>query len=192
MLLKLVTARMKTSLCRWKRSRLSLCAGLALALCLGGCGWHLQGTARLPATMATIHIDTQDAYSDFYRELRTSLLAAGAQVKTQEAGAQAVVHIKADQTGQRVGPVSARNRPEQYDVYYHIEYSVDLAGAEVISAHQLELTANYSYDATAVLAKQREQLSMQRALARELAGQVLRRLASVNVQVADAPTAPET
>ena len=36
-----------------------------------------------------------------------------------------------------------------------------------------------SYDSAAVLAKQREQLSMQKALAREIAGQILRRLASV-------------
>jgi len=129
--------------------------------------------------MHVIRIDTQDAYSDFYRELRGDLLAAGAQVKTQAATAQAVVHVKVDRTGQRVASVSARNRPEQYEVFYRVEYSVELAGMEVIPAQPIELTANYSYDSAAVLAKQREQLSMQKALAREIAGQILRRLASV-------------
>jgi LPS-assembly lipoprotein len=160
-----------------------LCVGIVV-LGLAGCGWQLQGSARLPAGMAAIHIDTQDPYSDFYRELRAALLAAGAQVKPQEADASAVVHVRVDDTNQRVSSISARNRPEQYDVYYRVEYSVDYAGAEVIPGQQLELTATYSYDSNAVLAKQREQLTMQRALARELAGQVLRRLSSVSAQTA--------
>jgi LPS-assembly lipoprotein len=166
------------------RIRATLCVGLAM-LGLVGCGWHLQGSARLPATMMAIHIDTQDMYSDFYRELRASLLAAGAQVKTQAEGAPAVVHVKADTTGQRVLSNSARNQPLQYDVYYRVEYSVELSGAEVIPGQEVELTSTYSYDSNAVLAKQREQLSMQRALARELADQVLRRLSSVSAQTAN-------
>ena len=167
---------------------------------LSGCGWHLQGSSHLPATMLAIRIDTQDAYSDFYRELRTQLLAAGARVETQESDAKAVVtkavvEIKADQYGQRVASVSARNTPEQYEVFYNIEYAVRYAGAEVIPKERLERTASYSYDSTAVLAKQREQQSMQRALARDLAGLVLRRLALVNVSRVDAdgvPAAPGT
>jgi outer membrane lipopolysaccharide assembly protein LptE/RlpB len=41
------------------------------------------------------------------------------------------------------------------------------------------LTAAYSYDSNAVLAKQRERTGVQQALARELARQVLQRLASL-------------
>jgi outer membrane lipopolysaccharide assembly protein LptE/RlpB len=172
----------------FRRRIRSLSAILYPLLCVGsllsvvGCGWHLQGSARMPASMTTVHIDTQDRYSDFYRELRTSLLAAGAQLTAQsevqpstQAAAPAVVHIKKDETGQRVTP-STKNRPEQYDVYYRVVYSVDVGGVEKISDQPLELTANYSYDTTAVLAKQREQLSIQQGLARELAGQVLRQL----------------
>jgi LPS-assembly lipoprotein len=103
-----------------------------------------------------------------------------------------VVHVKVDQTGQRVASVSARNTPEQYEVYYNIEYSVNLAGAEVIPVQRMELTASYSYDSTAVLAKQREQQSMQQALARELAGLVLRRLASLSAAATTANVTPGT
>ena len=148
---------------------------IGLAVVLSGCGWHLQGSARLPASLAAIRIDTQDPYSDFYRELRASLMAAGAQVttnlNTQDSQASAVVHVKADQTGQRLLSVSNVNRPVRYEVYYNVVYSVDVAGVETIPDQPMELATNYSYDATAVLAKQREQLNMQQALARELAGQ---------------------
>jgi outer membrane lipopolysaccharide assembly protein LptE/RlpB len=41
------------------------------------------------------------------------------------------------------------------------------------------VTRDYSYDEAAVLAKQREQAVLREALARDLAGLVLRRLASL-------------
>jgi LPS-assembly lipoprotein len=167
-----------------------LCVGILLAV--AGCGWHLQGSERMPASMTAIQIDTRDRYSDFYRELRTSLLAAGAQLMPQpetqlpaQAAAPAVIHIKKDETNQRLSSVSTSNRPEQYEVYYRVVYSVDVGGVEKISDQPLELTANYSYDTTAVLAKQREQLSIQQGLARELAGQVLRQLTLADTEVAD-------
>jgi LPS-assembly lipoprotein len=153
------------------------------ALLLAGCGWRLQGSARLPASMVSVRIDTQDRYSDFYRELRAHLLIAGAQLTAQESVSSAVIHVKVDQTGQRMGPVSTSNRPEQYEVYYRVAYSLEIAGVEIIAEQPMELTANYSYDTAAVLAKQREQLVIQQALARELAEQVLRRLTASSTHV---------
>lgn len=157
---------------------LSACLGIAA---LSGCGWHLQGSAHLPATLVKIRIDTQDAYSDFYRELRSQLVLAGAQLAVLGSTdgvtlPLAVVHVNADETGQRLTSVSARNRPEQYEVYYSVKYFVELSGTVVIPDQSMELTASYSYDSTAVLAKQREQSGIQQALARDLAAQVLRRL----------------
>jgi LPS-assembly lipoprotein len=156
---------------------------LLALVCAGavGCGWRLQGSARLPESMRSVYIDADDRYTDFYRELRAHLLTAGARVESSKDNASAVVRVEADNAGQRVASVSARNTPEQYQVFYIIEYSVELNGDDAIEREQIEVTANYSYDVTAVLAKQREQIAMQQALARELAGRVLRRMASVGV-----------
>jgi LPS-assembly lipoprotein len=151
-------------------------------LAVAGCGWHLQGSERLPAAMVAIQIDTQDRYSDFYRELRASLLAAGAQLTTQSTTPSAVVHVKKDEAGQRLSSVSTHNRPEQYEVFYRVVYSIEVGGAEKIAEHPVELTANYSYDTTAVMGKQREQLGIQQGLARELARQVLRQLTLVDTE----------
>jgi LPS-assembly lipoprotein len=89
------------------------------------------------------------------------------------------VKIIKDQSGQRVLSVSARNTPEEYEVFYAVEYSVASGGTELIPPQKLELTRDYSYDTTAVLAKQREQAVLREALAQDLAGLVLRRLASL-------------
>jgi len=156
---------------------------LLLSVCLtsmlAGCGWRLQGTAKLSPIMATTYVDTKDRYTDFNRALRESLEASGARLTNIESEATAVVKIIRDVSGQRVLTVSGRNTPEEFEVFYTIEYSVNGRTEELMAPEQRELTREYSYDETAVLAKQKEQSILREALARDLAGQVVRRLAAL-------------
>ncbi len=165
---------------KWLASAL---AGLCLVL--SACGWQLQGAAHLPESMRTIRVETTDAYSDFSRELRDRLAAAGADVQGLGASSdavksQVVMNVHLDEAGQRVLSVSPRNTPEEYEVYYRIEYSVSVGDAEVIARQPIELTMPYSYDPRSVLAKQREQFGLQQALAKELAALVMRRLGTLS------------
>jgi LPS-assembly lipoprotein len=64
-------------------------------------------------------------------------------------------------------------------VFYQIEYSVSNQTSELIAPQKIELTRDYSFDERAVLAKQREQSVLQEALARDLAAQVVRRMATL-------------
>lgn len=153
--------------------------GLLVLSTLAACGWRLQGTARLPELLASAYIDTKDPYTDFNRALRESLVASGATVVDERSKATAVVRIRNDESGQRVLSVSARNTPEEYQVYYIVEYSVEGGGSELIPADTIQMTRDYSYDETAVLAKQREQAVLREALARDLASMVVRRLAAL-------------
>jgi LPS-assembly lipoprotein len=151
----------------------------ALATQLGGCGWRLQGTARLSQTLAVTYVDADDQYTDFHRALRESLLASGVKLAATRQEATAIVKVLHDESGQRVLSVSARNTPEEYEVFYAVEYSVSSSAEELIPKQKLELTRDYSYEPTAVLAKDREQAILREALARDLAGLVVRRLASL-------------
>lgn len=152
-----------------------VCASLPLT----ACGWRLQGTSKLPQTLTVTYVDAADRYTDFNRALRDRLRASGAKVAERVVDATAVVKIIKDESGQRVLSVSARNTPEEYEVFYAVEYSVASGGNELIPPQRLEVTRDYSYETTAVLAKQREQSVLREALARDLAGLVLRRLASL-------------
>lgn len=152
-----------------------VCASLPLT----ACGWRLQGTSKLPQTLTVTYVDAADRHTDFNRALRDRLRASGAKVAERVVDATAVVKIIKDESGQRVLSVSARNTPEEYEVFYAVEYSVASGGNELIPPQRLEVTRDYSYETTAVLAKQREQSVLREALARDLAGLVLRRLASL-------------
>lgn len=152
---------------------------IVTVMTLPACGWRLQGTARLPEVMSVAYIDTQDQYTDFNRALRKSLQASGSRLTGARAQASGVVRIHKDESGQRVLSVSARNTPEEYEVFYSVDYSVDGPAGELIPTQHIELTRDYSYDVTAVLAKQREHAILREALARDLAGLVLRQLAAL-------------
>ena len=156
-----------------------LLLSLCLASLLTGCGWRLQGTSKLSPVMGTTYVETDDRYTDFNRALRDSLEASGARIARNKDEATAIVRIIKDESGQRVLTVSGRNTPEEYEVFYSIEYAVDGRTEELIPPQRVELTRDYSYDETAVLAKQKEQAILREALARDLAGLVVRRLASL-------------
>jgi LPS-assembly lipoprotein len=159
-----------------------LIARLTIALLLSSltaCGWHLQGRSHLSEAMAVTYVDTEDRYTDFNRALRESLSTAGAQLATDRRDATAIVRIIKEVSGQRVLTVSARNTPEEYEVFYVVEYSVSNQTGELIEPQRIELTRDYSYDETAVLAKQREQAILREALARDLAALVIRRLGAL-------------
>lgn len=129
--------------------------------------------------MATTYVETDDRFTDFNRALRESLEASGARLTARRDEATAVVRILRDESGQRVLTVSARNTPEEYEVFYLIEFSVNGRTEELITPQKIEVTRDYSYDETTVLAKQREQANLRAALARDLAGMVVRRLTAL-------------
>jgi LPS-assembly lipoprotein len=150
-----------------------------LALAASGCGFHLQGVSRLPNTLDRPYLDTPDRYTDFYQSLTEALDVSGSRPVHASAKATAVIEVLRDESGQRVLSVSAANRPTEYEVFYTIEYRVRAEDRELLPTQRLSLTREYSFDERAVLARQQEQELLRAALARDLAGLVMRRLAAL-------------
>jgi LPS-assembly lipoprotein len=153
--------------------------GLVVALlpALAACGFHLQGVARLPPAFAETQIVAEDRYTDFHRALEDALRASGSRLSG--AGATATVEVLTDDSGQRVLSVSASNTPTEYEVYYTVRYRVRIGDKEALTPKVLTLTRDYSFNETAVLAKEQEQEQIRAALARELAALVMRRLSAL-------------
>jgi LPS-assembly lipoprotein len=89
------------------------------------------------------------------------------------------VRIQRDRSGRRVLSVSARNTPQEYEIFYSIEYSVDRGGKEVLELQPLEMIRNLSFDETQLLAKDREETIIRESMAKDLAMLVTRRLESL-------------
>jgi len=159
--------------------RLRLAAPLASLALLAGCGFHLQGVSRLPGAFEATYLEAADRYTEFHRALEADLRAAGSRLVGPGEKPGATVEVLSDDSGQRVLSVSATNIPTEYEVYYTVKYRVLLGGREALPPQTLTRTRDYSFNETAVLAKEQEQALLTAALARDIAALVLRRLAAL-------------
>jgi len=152
---------------------------LMLAALLAACGLHLQSAARLSPSMSITYVDAEDTHTEFHRALIEALDGAGARVTNQRDQATAVVSIKKDETGQRVLSVSAQNTPREYEVSYTVTFAVNAGDKVLLAPQTVTLTRDYSFDERALLAKGREEEVLRAALANDIVGIVMRRLASL-------------
>ena len=153
---------------------------LALATSsLTGCGFYLQGSGQLPEDSRRVFIATADELTPFAVELRRAIERAGGTIARGSGSADLVVRIQRDRSGRRVLSVSARNTPQDYEVFYNVEYTVDRGGQEIVERQPLELIRNLSFEESQLLAKDREELILRDAMARDLAMLVVRRLESL-------------
>ena len=151
----------------------SLVATLVL---LSGCGYQLAGSAPMPAGMTRTFVDAENPASDFLQSLRDALRRRGLEIVDTPAQSSARIIVSDDSTGQRVLSVSARNIPREYEIFYTITFELETDGQTLIEPASLIATRSYTFDENQVLAKSREERVLRRALAEDLARQVVRRL----------------
>ena len=151
----------------------------ALAVVLAGCGFQLQGTGILPDAVATTYVESPRRYTEFHTRLIDALTDRGVEVVGSRAEAGAVLSILEDTSGQRVLSVSARNTPQEYEVFYAVGFSLEAGAAALIDNEFLVATRSYSYDPNQVLGMSAEEQVLREALAGELARRVLRRIEGV-------------
>ena len=150
-----------------------------LSVTLTGCGFHMQGRAAFAPVLARVYVQADDGQSDFTIALRRALRIAGATLVESPTADAATLRIDTDEWSDRVASVSARNVPREYELTYRVRFALLESGRERISAEELTLTRDVSFDETRALGKQRERDELRATLAGELAAVVVQRLASV-------------
>jgi LPS-assembly lipoprotein len=145
-------------------------------LLLGGCGFHLQGRAALPAQVKTPYVEAPDVQTDFVQSLRHALLNNGATLVPDKGKSSAVISILQDQMTRRVVSVSAANQPNQYEMTYTVRVTVTAGGKELLPAQEVIATRTYSFSEPLLLAKGHEEDVLREDMARDLADRVMRLL----------------
>lgn len=139
----------------------------------------MQGKLVTPPGMERTYIDTVERNSEFHREFRRQLLAAGVELVDSPARATAIFAITADNTGQRVLSVSARNVPTEYQVFYTVEYSLVSGDETLLAPRDMTFTRDYTWDETLVLGKAREEDLLREAIVKDLVRTVLKQISSL-------------
>lgn len=148
-------------------------------LVLGGCGFTLQGAYTLPPEMSTTYISASDRYSELYRGLVQGLRNAGVNVVDSPVEGTATLTILAQDTGQRVLSVSARNVPTEYEVFYSVEYALAHDERSLLAPRQLTLTRDYTYNENLVLGKAAEEQQLRDAIVDDLVRIIIKQLDSI-------------
>jgi len=163
-------------------SKRNLCKfGLVLTavLLLNACGFRLQGTGSLPEGVADVYVQTNDRFTYFYRSLRDELELRGATLAAGPESADMVLRVIEDSRGQRVSAVSIRNTPLEFEVFYTVEYAVQVGEQQVLEPTRIVTKNRYEYDETLVLGKEEERDMLASAQAKDIARQVMMQLSAL-------------
>ncbi len=155
---------------------------LAVVGALSACGFRLEGAGTLPPSMTRTYLQVTSRNSEFLSSLRSVLRLRGAVLVESPEAADSVLIVSADDTGQRVLSVSARNIPREYEIYYSVTVSLVAQNERLIESETIVVTRSYTYDVTQVLGKGAEEQILRQALADDLARQVMRRIESTATQ----------
>lgn len=175
--------------------RRALGAGLAAVLAgaaglaLSGCGFKLRGPPQL--AIATVHLADFEPRSQMAGELRRQLLASpGLRLVDSPAEAQVVLRALEDSRDQSVAGSTAAGQVRELTLRSRLRLRVSAAdGRELLGDTALELSRPMSYDESDALAKEQEAALLFRAMERDIAAQVLRRLATLPTPLPAAPGA---
>jgi outer membrane lipopolysaccharide assembly protein LptE/RlpB len=165
--------------------RLSLIA-LLCGLCLSSCGFRLAGTgemaasAKLPAQLASIYLQTANLNAVQRKELELNLTRAGAEVVEQVALATARLNVTLNElpdqqlaTGGSGGDVVTR-------VTRSLDFDVKSADGKIIAPRRsLRQQVDVTLNENTLLASNRERKAVTQELEQSLYEQLVRQLARI-------------
>lgn len=153
----------------------SLCS--ACAIILAGCGFHLRGSAALPAAMRQrvyLHVG---GGGEFPRSLAAALRAARVEVLDASTDGVATLDVPVAGFGSRMLTSGAVQRVGEYVVTFTVEFTLtDAQGKTVIPTQTITLSHEFAIDQTQFSAISSETEAIQRSLVREMTDAVMRRL----------------
>ncbi len=152
---------------------------VALILALGGCGFRLAGSERLPAVLAKPYLSVKDPYTDFAREFERQLKSSGALLQPGRQDATATIEVTKDLVEQRTLAVSARNIPTDYELRYTVTFEVKGPDARILAPQTITLSRDYSFEENVQLAKEHEADILRAQMARDLVTMAMRVLSRV-------------
>ncbi len=116
----------------------------------GGCGFHLQGSAPLPRSIALVRIETSRYRVGFlFRPAQGAARRRHAHRRGRPRPSATVIHVLTDAVAQRVLTVSALNVPTEYELSYSLKFSVTASGSDLIEPESHVLVRDYNFSENA-------------------------------------------
>jgi LPS-assembly lipoprotein len=152
-----------------------------LVVLFQGCGFHLRGSANLPASMAETYVQDRRPPTDIALPLRRALSRNGVKLVSSPDKASAVLQLDAERFDRRLLSTSAGSRIKDYELQYQVVFSVQKPdGTALLASQTVNVTRELTFDESQVLAKTSEQDELHKTMVEDAARQILRRLQALN------------
>ncbi|MDA8095769.1 MAG: LPS assembly lipoprotein LptE [Betaproteobacteria bacterium] len=149
----------------------------ALSLWLGGCGFHLRGQEAIRLPYRSIYVQG-NPNTVVVAELRRAIEVTGTtELAPSPARAQVVLAILGEREWEEILALSGGGRVSEYRLHYQVSFQLaDRQHRLVIPPSTVALSQDISYNDSQVLAKQSEEAGLYKAMQRDAARQILRRV----------------
>jgi len=150
---------------------------LVLALLLAGCGFELRGNPQLG--IKTLAVNSVGG-SQVAAEMRRTLATGPTHVVTEAKGADAQLRVLQETRDKSVATITATGTVYEFELHLVVRYELTVPGREIAVIPPTEATAKrlITYSASAPIAKEAEEQLLFTEMQQELAGRILRHVAS--------------
>jgi LPS-assembly lipoprotein len=144
---------------------------------LAGCGFHLRGSAALPAVMQQQVYLQVNGGGEFPRSLAAALRASKVNVLDTSTEGVATLAVPEASFATRMLTSGAVERVGEYVVMFNVRFTLkDARGKTVIPMQTVSLSHEFAIDQTQFTAITSETEAIERSLVREMTDAVMRRL----------------
>ncbi|TPG10764.1 hypothetical protein EAH75_07410 [Rhodanobacter glycinis] len=162
---------------------------LATALALSACGFHLRANAALPPQMQRVHL-TVNGGGDFQRRLTRALETSGVTVEDDSGAGIAELRVPVAAFGTDTLSAGGYVRITEYAVRYQVQFDVtDAAGNTLVPHQRIDMSREYSYDASNTVGNASQVQEIQRSLNDDMVQAILFRLQAASKHGLVAPAA---
>ena len=164
------------------RSVSRMIALLSVALLLGACGFHLRGQAGMP--FSTLYLETANPGTPLITELRRGLESNDVKLVNSAEKADVVLNIAFEIPEKQILSLAGSGRVNEYQLRYRVSLrAYDNKANDWIPSEEFVIRRDYSYDDTAILAKEQEEALLYQSMRSDMVQQILRRLSRAKPQL---------
>ena len=148
-------------------------------LVLAACGFHLRGSAALPAGMQRVHL-TVGGNGDFQRKLARALLASNVTLEDEAGPGIAELHVPAQNFTVQSLTINGAAQVTEFAVRLHVVFTAtDPDGKVIVPEQSIDMQREYSYDASQPVGTQSQMEQIQGSLIDDAIQSMLFRLQAV-------------
>jgi LPS-assembly lipoprotein len=141
------------------------------------CGFHLRGSANIPASLQAMYVQGVNMQQGLGLELKRGLTRNGVTVLSDYQQGSAVLTILDSKFERRVLSVGSDAKVSEYELNGIVSFKVsDSEGNVLADSQTVEAQRDYQFDQNEVLGKDEEERLLREQLNQQLVRTILRRL----------------